>query len=62
MEIDKAKEQKDILQTSIANLLKEFEKNTSLSVCRISFVRQPQYDSLGGEVDFRYVVEAEICL
>lgn len=62
MEIDIIKEMKNELQQKVADLLKEFEINSKLSVMRIDFVRQGLYDNLGNEVDYHYVVEAEVRL
>lgn len=62
MDILIAKTYKSELQKKIAELLKEHEKITKLEVENISFIRQGQFDDLGNEYDFTYIVEAEIHL
>lgn len=47
------------LEKKIAELLKEYEKNTSLTASEIGFVRQSSYDNLGNEIDYNYSVEVE---
>lgn len=50
------------VQQKIAEILKDFESNTQLSIESIEFVRHAQYDNLGNEVDFKYVVESKVVL
>ena len=59
MELTIARTYRRELEKKVAELLKEYEKNTSLSVSGITFVRQPSYDALGDETDFVYAVEVE---
>ena len=59
MEISIAKAYKRELQKKIAELIKEYEKNTSLSVVEVGLVRQGTYDGLGNETDFSYAVEVK---
>lgn len=59
MEITSAKAFKKELEKAVAKSLKEYEKNTSLTVSEIKFVRQSSYDNLGNETDFTYVVEVK---
>ena len=57
MEITSAKAFKKELEKSVAKILREYEKNTSLTVSEIRFVRQSSYDNLDNETDFTYAVE-----
>lgn len=59
MEITIARAYKRELEKKIAELLKEYEKNTSLTLSEITFVRQVTHDSLGNETDFNYAVEVK---
>ena len=59
MEITSARAFKKELEKSVAKILKEYEKNTSLTVSEIKFVRQSSYDNLGNETDFNYSVEVK---
>lgn len=61
-EIEKAKALKAEIEGGISKLLATYEKNTGLVVDNIGFVRQPVYDEMGKETDFRYVVELEVKL
>lgn len=50
------------VQQKIAEILKEFESNTQLSIESIEFIRRAIYDSLGNEIDCQYVVESKVVL
>lgn len=43
-------------------MLTTYERNTGLIVDEIGFIRQPVYDNMGKETDFRYVVELRVKL
>lgn len=59
MEIVIARTYKRELEKKIAELLKEYESNTSLMANGVRFVRQAIYDNLGNEIDYNYAVEVE---
>ena len=59
MEITIARTFQRELQKKISELIKEYEKNTSLSVSEIKIVRQSSFDQLGNETDFSYAVEVK---
>lgn len=59
MEIVIARTYKRELEKKIAELLKEYESNTSLTANGVRFVRQAIYDNLGNEIDYNYAVEVE---
>lgn len=59
MEITIARTYKNELQKKIAELLKEYEKNTSLQVDSILITRQSRSDKLGNETEYSYAVEAK---
>ena len=59
MEIVIARTYKRELEKKIAELLKEYENNTSLTANGLLFVRQATYDNLGNEIDYNYSVEVE---
>ena len=61
-EIKKAKALKAEIEGDISKLLATYEKNTRLVVDNIGFIRQPIYDDMGNETDYRYVVELEVKL
>lgn len=61
-EIDKAKSLKAEIEKDISGMLATYERNTGLAVDEIGFVRQPVYDNMGKETDFRYVVELTVKL
>lgn len=62
MDIIIARAYKSELQKKIAELLKEFEKNTSLEPKSIQFTRQSHADTLGNETDYNYAVEVAATL
>jgi hypothetical protein len=59
MEIVIARTYKRELEKKIAELLKEYENNTSLTANGVRFIRQAIYDNLGNEIDYNYAVEVE---
>lgn len=59
MEIVIARTYKKELEKKIAELLKEYERNTSLMANGVHFVRQAIYDNIGNEIDYNYAVEVE---
>lgn len=59
MEIVIARTYKRELEKKIAELLKEYERNTSLMANGVRFVRQAIYNNLGDEIDYNYSVEVE---
>ena len=59
MEISIARTYQRELQKKISELIKEYEKNTSLKVSEIEFVRQSSFDAIGNEIDFNYAVEVK---
>lgn len=61
-EIDKAKSLKAEIEKDISGMLATYEMKTGLAVDEIGLVRQPVYDNMGKETDFRYVVELEVKL
>lgn len=61
-EIEKAKTLKAEIEGDISRLLATYEKNIGLVVNNIGFVRQPIYDDMGNETDYRYVVEPDVKL
>lgn len=61
-EIEKAKALKAEIEKEISGMLATYEMKTGLTVDEIEFVRQPVYDNMGKETDFRYVVELEVKL
>lgn len=61
-EIEKAKALKAEIEKDISGMLATYERNTGLIVDEIGFIRQPVYDNMGKEADFRYVVELRVKL
>ncbi len=59
MEIVIARTYKRELEKKISELLKEYERNTSLMANGVRFVRQAIYDNIGNEIDYNYAVEVE---
>lgn len=58
----KAKALKAEIEKDISGMLTTYERNTGLIVDEIGFIRQPVYDNMGKETDFRYVVELRVKL
>lgn len=61
-EIEKAKALKAEIEKDISGMLATYERNTGFIVDGIGFIRQPVYDNMGKETDFRYVVELRVKL
>ena len=61
-EIEKAKALKAEIEKDISGMMATYERNTGLVVDEIGLVRQPVYDNMGKETDFRYVVELTVKL
>lgn len=59
MEVNIARTYKRELERKIAELIKEYEKNTTISVSNVTIVRQSTFDNLGCESEFKYAVEVE---
>ena len=59
MEIVIARTYERELEKKISELLKEYERNTSLMANGVRFVRQAIYDNIGNEIDYNYAVEVE---
>nr|DAW07550.1 MAG TPA: hypothetical protein [Caudoviricetes sp.] len=61
-EIEKAKALKAEIEKDISGMLATYEMMMALTVNDIGLVRQPVYDNMGKETDFRYVVELTVKL
>lgn len=58
--VEEAREKKEELCKNIAELLNEYEGETGLSLSDLGIVRRAEYDGLGKETAFKYIVEAEV--
>lgn len=62
MDIKEARDWKYELEKKVSTLLKEYERHIELEPNSIEFIRRPEFDSLGREIDFNYAVEIKVCL
>lgn len=62
MDIKEARDWKDELEKKVSTLLKEYELHTELEPNSIEFIRRSEFDSLGRETGFNYIVEVKVCL